>query len=79
MSLIGTQMRVAGKRGALMRAGCELDTREAGDLYFGDIVKVIDGRLEEATPPIVRGRRRPASEWRFGGPAWRQQRTPALA
>ena len=25
-----------------MRAGCELDTREAGDLYFGDIVKVID-------------------------------------
>ena len=44
-----------------------------------DIVKVIDGRLEEATPPIVRGRRRPASEWRFGGPAWRQQRTPALA
>ena len=42
MSLIGTQMRVAGKRGALMRAGCELDSREAGDLYFGDIVKVID-------------------------------------
>ena len=25
-----------------MRAGCELDSREAGDLYFGDIVKVID-------------------------------------
>jgi len=42
MTRIGTQMRVAGKRGALMRAGCELDTREAGDLYFGDIVKVID-------------------------------------